>query len=330
MAQYKVAILDDEKDMQDFVATLNSLLNNDVEIVRVNQHNPEAIAKTVEDVDGILNPLVNVGPDLMDKMRKCRVIVKMGIGHDNIDSAAAAARGIMVANTPNYCQGEVADHAMALLLAVNRRVVLSDKQIRQGIWNDTILHPDTPRLSDCVLGLLGCGNIARNMARRAQAFGMKVIGYDPFIDASVLAEAGIERVADLDELLARPDFLSLHIPSTPENVNLINMDRLKKMKRNCVLINTARGTVVNEADLAQALREKIIAGAGLDVQVNEPPVQPSPFNDLDNVVLTPHAAYYSIASDKALRVLGAQAIADTFTKGRPASWVNQKGFTPRG
>ncbi|MDR1520154.1 MAG: C-terminal binding protein [Planctomycetota bacterium] len=329
MARYKVVILDDEKEMDDFYAVMNRRLGDDVEIMRVNQFDTAAIALACADCDGILNPLVSIDGGMMDGMTRCRVIVKMGIGHDNIDSAAAAARGIMVANTPDYCEGEVADHALALLLAVNRRIALSDRQVRRGVWNDTILHPDTPRLSECVFGVLGCGKIGRNAARRAEAFGMGLVGYDPFLDAAALAAHRIEKIDDLDEFLGRADFVSLHIPSTGANRNLINKERLARMKRSAVLINTARGAVVNEADLAEALRNGTIAGAGLDVQLQEPPKQPSPFNGLDNVVLTPHTAYYSAAADKALRVLGAEAIADAFQKGRPASWVNRNGFVPR-
>jgi D-3-phosphoglycerate dehydrogenase len=329
VARYKVVILDDEKDMDVFFAVMNERLGGDAEIARVNQFDAAAIAAACTDCDGILNPLVNIDGGMMDGMARCRIIVKMGIGHDNIDSAAAAARGIMVANTPDYCEGEVADHALALLLAVNRRIALSDRQVRRGVWNDTVLHPDTPRLSECVFGVLGCGRIARGAARRAEAFGMEIIGYDPFLDAATLAAHRIGKIDDLDEFLGRADFVSLHIPSTRENRNLIDKERLAKMKRSAILINTARGAVVNETDLVEALRNGTIAGAGLDVQLQEPPKQPSPFNCLDNVVLTPHTAYYSAAADKALRVLGAEAIADTFQKGRPASWVNQDGFVPR-
>ncbi len=329
MVHWNVLILDDEKDMQDFEATIRDLLHGDVDIVRVNQEDSAAIAKAVVDTDGILNPLVVLDEAIIDTMQRCRIIVKMGIGYDNIDAAAAAKRGICVANTPDYCQGEVADHAMALFLALHRRIVLADRQVRAGVWNDTILYPDTPRLSDCTFGLLGCGFIARATAERARAFGMKTIGYDPFLTADYLAGNGIRKVDDLDAFLGEADFISLHIPATAENKGLINMDRLRKMKRSALLINTARGAVVDEADLYTALKEGVIAGAGLDVQVNEPPHQPSPFNELPNIVLTPHTAYYSTASDRALRILGAEAIAATFLEGRPKSWVNQEGFVPR-
>lgn len=328
--KWNVLILDDEKDMDDFVETIGGMLDNDVGIVRVNQNDGAAIARAVTDADGILNPLVTIDAALLATMKRCRIIVKMGIGYDNIDAAAAAGRGIMVANIPDYCRNEVADHAMALFLALNRRIVTADRQVRRGVWNDTILHPDTPRLSECVFGVLGCGLIARATADRARAFDMKTVGYDPFLAADYLAEQGIEKIDDLDDFLGRADFISLHIPATPENRGLINMERLKKMKRSCILINTARGAVVNEADLHAALKEGVIAGAGLDVQVNEPPIQPSPFNELENVVLTPHTAYYSIAADKALRVKGAEEIARTFLEGRPKAWVNQDGFIPRG
>lgn len=328
--KWNVLILDDEKDMKEFVSAINGLLDNDVDIVRVSQFDPAAIAKAVVDADGILNPLVVLDEALLATMKKCRIIVKMGIGYDNIDAAAAAKMGICVANIPDYCQGEVADHAMALFLALNRRVVMADRQVRQGVWNDTILYPDTPRLSECTFGLLGCGFIARATAERARAFGMETIGYDPFVKAEFLAKHHIRKVDDLDEFLGTADFISLHIPATKENRGLINMERLKKMKRSALLINTARGAVVNEAALALALKEKVIAGAGLDVQVNEPPTQPSPFNELDNVVLTPHTAYYSTAADTALRVKSAEEIARTFLEGRPKAWVNKEGFAARG
>ncbi|MCD8351410.1 MAG: C-terminal binding protein [Planctomycetaceae bacterium] len=329
MASWNILILDDVKDMADFDATIRELLDGDVDITRVDQEDSAAIAKAIVDADGILNPLVVINDDLLATMKRCRIIVKMGIGYDNIDADAAAKRGICVANIPDYCQGEVADHAMALFLALNRRIVEADRQVRSGVWNDTILHPDTPRLSECVFGLLGCGFIARATAERARAFGMETIGYDPFLTADYLANFSIRKIDDLDEFLGQADFISLHIPATAENRGLINMETLKKMKRSALLINTARGAVVNEADLYTALKEGVIAGAGLDVQVNEPPHQPSPFNELPNIVLTPHTAYYSTASDRALRIKGAEEIARTFLEGRPKAWVNQQGFVPR-
>ncbi len=326
--KFKVVVLGGDPDISLFAETVDTLLDGQAEVRLLDMANAAEVEQGIADADGMLNPLAVMGPDMLAKMPRCKIIVKMGIGYDNIDFEAAAGLGIMVANIPDYCQGEVADHAMALFLALNRRITLADSQVRRGVWNDRLLAPDTPRLSGRKFGLLGCGFIARATADRARAFGMETIGYDPFVPAAALAERGIKKIEDLDQFLGEADFISLHIPAMKENVGFINLERLRKMKRSCLLVNTARGAVVNEADLYTALKEKIIAGAGLDVQVSEPPKQPSPFAELDNVVLTPHIGYYSVESMRALRVKGAEEIARVLKGGEAKNWVNRKGFVP--
>lgn len=328
--KYKVVVLDSENDMSLFESTIAKLLNNDVEVVKIPANDTEALIRDAADCDGILNPLTTIKEDTLSKLTKCKVIVKMGIGYDNIDADAAAKLGIQVANIPDYCQGEVADQAMALFLTLNRRVYLADRQIRQGVWNDRVLSPDTPRLAGRKFGILGCGYIARACAVRARAFGMEIIGYDPFVDAKTLADLDIKKIENVDDFLAEADFISLHIPALKENIGFVNLERLKKMKRSCLLINTARGAIINEADLYTALKEKIIAGAGLDVRVSEPPKQPDPLAELDNIVMTPHIGYYSVEADQSLRVKGAEEIAAAFLEGKPKHWVNQKGVAARG
>lgn len=326
----KVVVLGVKHDMTLFISTLRELTDDGAAVELLDMDKPEEAERGIVDCEAALVPLAVVDAAMLGRMKRCRLVIKMGIGYDNIDAEAAARLGIMVANIPDYCQGEVADHAMALFLALNRRVVLADRQVRGGVWNDRILaEAHTPRLGGKKFGLLGCGFIARNTATRARAFGMETIGYDPFVKAEDLAGCGIRKIEDLDAFLGEADFISLHIPAMKENFGFINMERLKKMKRSCLLVNTARGAVVNEDDLCRALKEGIIAGAALDVQVHEPPRQPSPFNELDNVVLTPHIGYSSTDSDRALRIKAAEEIARALTGREILHWVNRKGFIPR-
>ena len=328
--KYKVMVMDTVRDMDTFMSTLPGLLDNNVDIVRIDPDDEATVLREAPDCDGVINILSYMGKDLLAKFTKCKIIVRLGIGYDNVDWASAAKLGIMVANVPDYCQGEVADHAMALFLALHRRLLLADRNVRKGIWDDTILAPDTPRLIGRKFGILGYGFIGRAAGARAKAFGMEVIAYDPWVDTATCASQGIRKIDDLDQFLGESDFISLHIPANTENHNFIHLERLKKMKKTCILINTARGPIINEPDLYFALKTKIIAAAGLDVQVNEPPKQPSPFAELDNVILTPHIAFYSIDAHESQRVKAAEEITRTLLEGRPKFWVNRENFVPRG
>jgi len=221
---------------------------------------------------------------------RARMLANFGVGFNNIDTVAAKARGLAVSNTPDVLTEATADIAMTLLLMVSRRAGEGERQVRAGAWTGwRPTHLLGTQVSGKVLGLVGMGRIARAVARRAHhGFGMRVIFHDPFPPSPAEAAAlGAEPRSTLEQLLEEADFVSLHCPAMPETRHLMNRERLARMRRSAFLVNTARGDVVDEAALVEALKNRTIAGAGLDVYEQEPKVSPGLLS-MENVVLLPH------------------------------------------
>jgi D-3-phosphoglycerate dehydrogenase / 2-oxoglutarate reductase len=254
----------------------------------------------------------------IERLERCRVIVRYGIGVDNIDLEAARERRIHVANTPGYGVDEVSTHALALLLAVARRIVPRDRAVRAGGWGFGQSEPMYP-LTGCVLGVIGFGAIARAFVDKMAAFSpRRVLIADPYVDA---LPAGLER-ADVATVCREADVISLHAPLTPETRHLVGAPELVLMKPTAILVNTGRGGLVDEAALVAALRAGRPFGAGLDVFEREPFATDHPLAELDNVVLSDHTAWYSEASVRELQTRAAQEVARVFAGERPGSWVN--------
>ena len=283
-------------------------------IVMSENSSEEAILEVARDADAILVTYAVLSANLIRQLSKCKVISRMGIGVDNIDLPTAAECGVTVTYVPDYCIHEVSDHAMAMLLALARKVPLSNQLVQAGRWEMPAVVP-IHRLKGAVLGLVGFGNIPRCVAPKAKAFGLEVIASDPYAPDEVFAEHSVERVS-FDELLQRSDFVSVHAPATPETVGLMNADAFRAMKKTALVINTARGPLVSENDLVAALDAGEIGGAGLDVVESEPLSADSPLLGRDNVILSPHTAFYSVealeelqtkAASDAARVLAGEA-----------------------
>jgi D-3-phosphoglycerate dehydrogenase len=272
------------------------------------------------DADAIINYLAPVTARVINSLERCQVIVRRGIGYDSVDVSAATEKGIPVANVPEYCTEEVADHTMALLLSAARKVTMARDQTRSGGWNFKKLLP-IPALKDSTLGLIGFGKIPRAVAARAKCFGLKVQASDPFIPAELAAEHDVKLVS-LEELLASSDFISIHAPLTDDTRGMISKREFSLMKPSAVLINTARGPVVDEAALIEALKDKRIAFTALDVVVQEPPTADNPLRQMDNVVITPHVAWYSERSAQLLGEKVAREIVRVFKGYFPRSLVN--------
>jgi D-3-phosphoglycerate dehydrogenase len=228
----------------------------------------------------------------MDHLGRCRSITRYGIGVDNVDVPAATHRGIWVTNVPGFCAHEVAEHTVALLLSFARRLKRLDNSVHAGQW-DTIgnMRP-TRRLHGATLGLVGFGQVARQVTTRAIGLGLRVLATAPRTSAETMASLGATKVS-LDDLLAESDYVSLHLPVTAETRHIVDSRRLRQMKPTAYLLNTSRGALVDESALIEALRSGHIAGAGLDVLEQEPPAPDSPLLAMENVIITPHAAYYS-------------------------------------
>ena len=252
----------------------------------------EDILEVARDADAILVTYAKLPRDLIMQLTRCKAIGRFGLGVDNIDLPAAKEKGIAVNYVPDYCIREVSDHAMAMLLALIRKIPFSDGLVQAGRWEMPAVVP-IRRIEGTVLGLLGFGNIPRLVAPKAQAFGMKVIAYDPYAKPELFKQAGVEGV-DLDTLLATSDYVSVHAPLTPQTRGMVNAQAFGKMKKGAYIVNTARGPLIDEAALIAALDSGQLGGAALDVVAVEPLAKESPLLGRDNVIITPHTAFYSI------------------------------------
>lgn len=279
----------------------------------------EGILSVARDADAVLTTYAKVTGEMIPQMTKCRVISRFGIGVDNVDIPVATSKGIIVTKVPDYCLDEVSDHAMALLLALIRKIPSSNTRTQSGKWEMKAVVP-IHRLRGTVLGLVAFGQIPQLVAPKAQAFGMQVITYDPYVSDEVLKRANVRRV-ELDELIRTSDYISLHCPLTPETKHLFSSDAFQKMKRSAYLVNTARGPVIDEAALAQALDQKLIAGAALDVMEKEPPGT-SPLFGRDNIIVTPHTSFYSEESLVDLQTKAAEEVVRVLSGQTPRNPVN--------
>jgi D-3-phosphoglycerate dehydrogenase len=260
-------------------------------LVALKTKTPAEFIEQAADCDALLNTYAGpITADVMAKMPRCKIIARYGIGVDTIDLEAATAAGIIVTNNPTYCIEEVAEHTMALMLALARKVPFYDRMVRDGRWDVPAGKP-IRRLAGSTLGLVGFGNIARQVGIRAAALGMRVIYADPFVQQGQFQVPG--QKVDLKDLLREADYVSLHPPLTPETRKMINDDTLSRMKPGAYLINCARGPVVDTDALVRALDAKKIAGCALDTVDPEPLPNPHPLRGRDNVILLPHAAWYS-------------------------------------
>jgi D-3-phosphoglycerate dehydrogenase / 2-oxoglutarate reductase len=275
----------------------------------------EDILAVARDADAIFVTYAKITRELIAQLTRCKAIGRCGLGVDNIDLAAAAEKGIAVNYVPDYCIHEVSDHAMAMLLSLARKIPQSNALVQNGRWETAPLVP-MRRLTGRVLGLVGFGNIPRKVAPKAQAFGLKVLAFDPFAKADVFQSAGVESVT-FDELLARSDFVSVHAPLMPETRGMMNAAAFAKMKKGALLINTARGLLIDESALVAALESGQLGGAALDVVAAEPLAKDSPLLGRDNVILSPHTAYYSVESLAELQTKCASDIARVLS-GEPA------------
>ena len=263
----------------------------DAELTLASEPTVEGILEVAADADALLVTYGQINADVIAGLNNCKAIGRFGIGTDNIDIGAAAGKGIVVTYAPVYCLDEVSDHAMALLLSVARKIPYANKLVADGRWEMPAVVP-IARFRGTTLGLLGLGNIPQQIVGKAQAFGMNVIAADPYCPDEVFRKFNVAKV-EFDDLLARSDYISVHAPLTPETEKMFNMDAFRKMKNTAFLINTARGPLVDTADLAAALDAGEIAGAGLDVLPTEPPAADDPIVGRDDVVITPHTGFYS-------------------------------------
>jgi D-3-phosphoglycerate dehydrogenase len=302
------------------------------ELVVAQSGDEDELIELSRDVDAILTNWKRVPEAAVRDAPRCLVIGRYGVGVDNIPVTLATELGIVVANVPDFCVNEVADHAMGLLLACARRLVTFTSETRSGVWS--LDHaPGLPRLAEQTLGVVGFGRIARALVPRARGFGLRVVVYTPRLAPAGVARgelaAEVEVASSLDDLLAAADYVSLHVPATPETAGLIGEHELRRMKPSAYLINTSRGALIDEDALAGALREREIAGAALDVLSREPPPADLPLLGAPNLIVTPHAAFYSDASIHEVQTRAATNVATVLTGDVPEHVINPEVLSRR-
>jgi D-3-phosphoglycerate dehydrogenase len=273
------------------------------------------ILDVAREADGVLVTYAKLPGELLRQLQRCKVIGRFGLGVDNIDVKAAAALNIVVTYVPDYCLQEVSDHAMALVLALARKVPFSNSLVQQGRWEMPAVVP-IRRLEGQVLGVVGLGNIPRRVVPKARAFGFKVVAHDPYVPAAIARELGVELMS-FERLLEISDFISVHAPLTAQTRGLFNADAFGRMKEGACVVNTARGPLLDEAALVAALDAGHLGGAALDVVAAEPLSKESPLLGRANVIVTPHTAFYSVEALEELQTKCATDVARVLSGEKP-------------
>lgn len=301
--------------------------NAELDLVFVSNDDQERFLKEVIDADAVITADKLITKEIIDSMNNCRVIVRQGIGYDTIDLARSKEKDIAVCNIPDYSIEEVSDFTLALMLTLLKHTNVYDQHTRKGIWDIQSIHtvnsfPSMRRLSTQTLGIFGFGRIAKLVAKKAKPFGFRIIATDPYVDPKVAEDLGVQLV-DFDTVVREADIMSINTPLTPETRHQFNLEVFKKMKPTAFVVNTGRGPLIKEDDLYEALKNKIIAGAAIDVTETEPlPVNNKLFT-LDNLIVTPHAAFFTSDSLEELRRRACEEVIRVLSGHEPENRVNK-------
>ena len=281
---------------------------------------PEDLVKTIGEYDGIIvRSRTKVTKEVIDKADNLKIIARAGVGVDNIDLNAATEKGIMVVNSPESTSITVAEHTMGLLLSMARKLSIADKSVKEGKWEKKKFMG--VELRNKTLGVIGMGRIGSQVVNRCKAFEMDAVAYDPYLPEEVATQMGVE-LTDLETVLKKADFITIHVPLTPETKHLISYDEFELMKDGAFITNCARGGIIDEEALYDALKNEKISGAALDVYEEEPPAEDSKLFELDNIVLTPHIAASTKEAQRDAAIIVADEIIDLFTGGTPHNVLN--------
>lgn len=298
--------------------------NIDADVVVGHAETEDELIELGEGADALLVEYVAVTERVLDELDDVRVVSRYGIGVDNVDVAAATERGVTVTNVPSYCEEEVATHALSLLLTVARKTAQYTAAIESGTWDWKIGQPIEPLMGKTV-GFAAFGKIPRAFAELTAGFDFDYVVYDPYLDEADVADHPVEKV-DFETLLELSDVVSVHAPLVEETRHMFDAEAFDRMKDGAVLVNTARGPIIDEGALNDALRDGDIAGAGLDVMADEP-VDESPLFELESVVCTPHVAWYSERSLEELRRKAAENVVRVLRGEEPHGLVNESAFS---
>ena len=306
-----------------FDQEMESLASIDAEILEIPAQTEEEFISAAKDADAIIARGRRLTKNIIDSLENCKVISLGSVGADSVDVAAATERGIPVTNVPDTFIEEVADHTMMLMLATYRRLRTMDDYVRNGRWSEgRLLLSEFPRLMGQTLGFISFGHVARAVALRARAFGVRMIAFDPYIEELMMSEYGVEPRSYLSEILEESDIISMHAPATAEVHHMLTEEHFRQMKPTALFINNGRGPTVDESALIKALQEGWIAAAGLDVFEQEPPDTENPLLFMDNVTLTPHVASASNRFGPETRRRVGQEIALVLSGRWPRTCVN--------
>jgi D-3-phosphoglycerate dehydrogenase len=290
-------------------------------VVAVRNEDDGPLLEAVAEASAVVVIARRIDAGAIAAMRRCRVVQTLSVGYDCVDVAAATARGIAVCNTPTYCTEEVASHALTLVVTLARKIPETIARVRQGAWDHHFARPVRP-FAGSALGIIGLGRIGRRVAAMARGLGMRVLAFDPYLADDLFALAGVERRYELAGLLGDSDYVTVHAPLTEETRGLMDAPAIELMQPHAVLVNTARGGIVDERALADALGRGRIAGAGIDVLEKEPPAADHPLLGLERAIVTPHIAWYSEASLTRGLQDGLDELARTLRGERPRDIVN--------
>lgn len=321
MPSFKVVVTDHVFESMDIEREIIEQCN--AELIITQCKSVDELVPFTEDADVILNTYLGfLDEKFFSTLKKCRAIVRHGIGLDTIDIKSATRHGIMVVNIPDYCIDEVSDHAVACMLALIRKLMISDRHVRLGEWNLGYVKP-IHRISSLTVGIVGMGRIGRLSAKKSAVFGPRLIFTDPYVKDDVAFDGINVKKVDLEELVSESDVILIHAPATPETHYMFNKELFRLMKRKPIIINCARGNLIDNNALISALEDGQISGAALDVIDDVPPIDKnSPLMNFENLILTPHSAWYSEEALISLQRMAAEEVVRILKGEKPKSLVN--------
>jgi len=320
MVEGKFKVVFTDFDFPSIDIEKNVLSKLDCEFLTPQTSDEDKLIEACWDADGLLVQYAQITEKVIKNMTKCKVISRYGVGVDSVDGKAARAKGIHLCNVPDYCTDEVADHSLALIISLGRKIVQLSNNVKSGTW-DVLIGKPIFNFKRQTLGLIGFGRIPKNLSEKAKNLFKEILVYDPFISQETADKFGV-RVSSFYEILRTCDFISIHCPSNESTRHLFSLREFQLMKSTSFLINTSRGAIVNSDDLYQALETGLIAGAGLDVLEKEPPGVNFKLFGFDNVIITPHAGFYSETAIEELHNKWAMNVYRVLNGDEPVNVVN--------
>ncbi len=289
--------------------------------------NEQEVIDACRDADAVIVQYCMISRKVIEAMEHCRMVIKYGIGVNNIDSEAATEKGIYVCNVPDYGVDEVSNHAITLLMALSKKLPVIMQAMRRGAWGYESIVP-LRRMQGLTLGLVGLGRIPKLVAKKMSNFGLKILAFDPYMSMDEAERLGV-RLADFHTLCRESDYISIHCPLTEDTRHIFNKETFREMKPTALLVNTARGPVICEQDLIKALKQGEIAGAGLDVYEDEPLDKNSELLKMEQVICTPHCAWYTEDAVSAVQSKAAEEVVNVLSGNEPWNAVNRKALALR-